>query len=143
MTNYEKVRDFHRKFRLALDQENPEPALAELRERLIREEYKEVLEELLFYREQNNLFVALRDPSKARLAKELADLLYVVYGTAASFDIPLDAVFEEVHQSNMSKLGRDGEPIYSRGKVMKGPDYRAADVEKILCQPSSSERTTN
>jgi len=73
------------------------------------------------------------------LAKELADLLYVVYGTAAAYGIPIDDVYREVHRSNMSKLGPDGKPIYREdGKVLKGPNYTPADIQKVLDGKSNS-----
>jgi predicted HAD superfamily Cof-like phosphohydrolase len=66
------------------------------------------------------------------LAKELADLLYVVYGTAVTFGIDIDKVFAEVHSSNMSKLGVDGKPIYREdGKVLKGPNYAPPNLEWV------------
>ena len=68
-----------------------------------------------------------------KLAKELADLLYVVYGTAAAFGLPIDEVYREVHESNMSKLGEDGKPVYREdGKVLKPSGWTAPDVEGVL-----------
>jgi len=59
------------------------------------------------------------------LLKELADLVYVVYGTAVSLGLNLDEALERVHESNMSKLGEDGKPIYREdGKVLKGSNYK-------------------
>lgn len=115
--NQTLVREFHETFGHPTD---PREVLF-LRRRLIDEEFKEVMHEL-------------RSPvHKAELAKELADLLYVVYGTAEAYDIPLDAVFTEVHASNMSKVGDDGQPVRrDDGKVLKGPNYRKADVAKVL-----------
>lgn len=123
MSNFEKVREFM----LAMGQHVPEtPAgtmsfdLARLRERVMEEEYNEVLE-------------VLYSVDKTRLAKELGDLLYVVYGTAVSAGIPMDQVFEEVHKSNMSKLGDDGKPVLREdGKILKGPNYRPPDIGRIL-----------
>lgn len=69
----------------------------------------------------------------AHVAKELADLEYVTVGAGHEFAFDLDAVFAEVHSSNMSKLGDDGKPIYGpNGKVQKGPNFRPANVEKVL-----------
>lgn len=66
------------------------------------------------------------------LAKELADLLYVVYGTAEEFGIPLEAVFKEVHHSNMSKLWPDGTVHYREdGKVLKPPTYTEANIKRV------------
>lgn len=97
----------------------------ELRMRLIREEFREVMDELL------DLVSGGGDREK--LAKELADLLVVTYGTADVFDIPLQAVFNEVHRSNMSKLGADGKPVLrADGKVLKGPNYSEADIASVI-----------
>lgn len=100
-----------------------------LRRNLIAEEFKEVLDEIQLWLDES--------PSAdlEALAKELADLLYVVYGTAEYFDLPMESVFREVHRSNMTKLGLDGKPVvvagYS-GKFGKGPNYRPADVHGVL-----------
>lgn len=67
------------------------------------------------------------------IADAIGDLLYVVHGAALTFGIPVAEVFAEVHRSNMTKLGRDGEPILrADGKVMKGPDYSPPDLAPIL-----------
>ncbi|WP_431034720.1 hypothetical protein ACQYWQ_13290 [Streptomyces sp. P6-2-1] len=69
----------------------------------------------------------------AHFAQELADLVYVTYGTALTHGIDLDAVLAEVHRANMSKLGPDGAPVRrADGKVMKGPHYRAPDIAAVL-----------
>lgn len=102
---------------------NVEPTvdLALLRQRLIMEEAKEASAELL--RPQID---------KAALTKELADLLYVVYGTAITFGLPLDTVFNRVHASNMSKLV-DGKPLYrDDGKVLKGPNYQPPKLDDLF-----------
>ena len=67
------------------------------------------------------------------IADALTDILYVVYGTGHSYGIDLDECFQEVHSSNMSKLGEDGKPIRrDDGKILKGPNYFAPDLESIL-----------
>lgn len=67
------------------------------------------------------------------MADALGDLAYVIAGAALEFGIPLDRVLEEIHRSNMSKLGADGKPIYREdGKVMKGPNYTPPDIEGVL-----------
>jgi predicted HAD superfamily Cof-like phosphohydrolase len=84
--------------------------------RLLREEFDEVVE-------------ALYNGGKAPLAKEIADLLYVTYGLAATYGIHIDEVFNRVHESNMSKLGEDGKPVYRNdGKVLKGPNYKEPEI---------------
>lgn len=71
--------------------------------------------------------------SPEELTKELADLLYVVYGMAVTFGLPIDEVFERVHRSNMSKLGDDGKPIYrDDGKVLKGPNYQPPKLDDLF-----------
>lgn len=100
-------------------------ALLKLRARLIKEESGEAVDELL---DAMN-----GEGSLERLLKELADTLYVVYGTALAFDLPIYEALLEVHSSNMSKLGLDGQPVLDRGgKVLKGPNYRPADMKKVL-----------
>lgn len=92
-----------------------------LRRTLITEEYLEVMEAL-----GDN---PVADPT--HLAKELADLVYVVYGTARAYGIPLDRVIEAVHASNMSKL-KDGIERRPDGKIIKGPHYEEPNLEPLL-----------
>jgi len=67
------------------------------------------------------------------VAKELADIIYIVCGTAASYGIPLDTVFEAVHKSNMAKLGPDGVPKRREdGKILKPEGWVAPDIKSIL-----------
>jgi predicted HAD superfamily Cof-like phosphohydrolase len=73
--------------------------------------------------------------SVEELTKELADLLYVVYGFAVTFGLPIDEVFERVHRSNMSKLGDDGKPLYrDDGKVLKGPNYQPPELKDLFSE---------
>ena len=98
----------------------PDRKTAMLRLKLILEEYEE-------------LETAVEEQHLVGIADALTDILYVTYGAGHAFGINLDECFEEVHESNMSKLGPDGNPIYrDDGKVMKGPDYRKPDLRKIL-----------
>lgn len=92
----------------------------DLRLKLIEEEFKE-----------------LRDAIAARdiveVADALGDLLYVVFGTAIEFGIDMEPVNDEIHVSNMSKLGAGGKPIYAaNGKVLKGPNYFPPNIRKVL-----------
>lgn len=67
------------------------------------------------------------------VADALADMVYIIYGTALSYGIDLDAVLDEVHASNMSKLGDDAKPIYRPdGKILKGPNYFRPNIAKVL-----------
>lgn len=154
-TNYELVKEFHEVFDPQFETgPNYSRDRILLRSKLMLEELKEVFEEFsteiytvtedkrgLGY--STDAFVGekflpkpgLRPINKAKVAKELADLLYVVYGSAYSMGIPIDEVFAEVHRSNMSKLGEDGKPIYREdGKVLKGKNFSPADIEKVLKQ---------
>ena len=121
-TNFELVGDFMEVFGQEV---KDEPALPDwdtcaLRLDLITEEVKE-------------LEVALANEDLTDIADALTDILYVVYGAGHAFGIDLDACFEEVHRSNMSKLGQDGKPVYREdGKVLKGPDYFDPDLASIL-----------
>ena len=127
MTIFEMLEEFHRTYGLAIN-EPPHEQLRELRASLINEETEEVLNELLF----DSPDVDLPYSPKA-LTKELADLIYVSVGTATSLGLPLEAVLEETHKSNMSKLGEDGKPIYrADGKVLKGPNYKEPNLDQFF-----------
>lgn len=119
----------------ARDEQGRDDLIA-LRSELIEEETQEVLEALLSYRVAGLIDEALGGEPGAKLeelAKELADLLYVVYGTADLLGIPLEAVFRSVHESNMTKVGPDGEVVRREdGKVLKPDSYRPADVHGAL-----------
>lgn len=114
----QQVEEFHRTFEiLALQTPTvPDEATRLLRERLIEEEFAELRE-------------AMAAGDIPSIAKELADLLYVVYGTAVSCGIDMEDVFREVHRSNMSKIGG-----YKRadGKWVKPPTYSKAALEPVL-----------
>lgn len=120
MTNFEKVAEFMNTFGQTVETEPTWTGVAGLRYELIREELEELEE-------------AIRYKDIVDVADALTDLLYVVYGAGHSFGIDLDKCFEEVHNSNMSKLGDDGKPIYREdGKVLKGPNYWKPDLEKVM-----------
>lgn len=128
-TNYEMVQEFHEVMGTRRNVWPPTQDLLSLRCDLIAEEINEVAGELP--NDQTDL-EALKEISKQRLAKELADLLYVVYGTADAFGIDIDRVFAEVHRSNMSKLV-DGKPLKREdGKVLKGPNYTPPDLSFVV-----------
>ena len=120
MTNFEKVAEFMNAFGQNVETRPGWTSVSELRYELIREELEELRE-------------ALDGRDLIGVADALTDLLYVVYGAGHSFGISLDKCFEEVHNSNMSKLGTDGKPIYREdGKVLKGPNYWQPNLEKVL-----------
>ncbi len=129
------VREFHTAFELPVYSQPHMPDIKRvmLRWKLINEEHQEVADEFTRISRRINgggyTSVSEAYADLARLAKELADLRYVVEGTELEFGIPGDAVYREVHESNMSKLGPDGRPVRRHdGKVLKGPSYREADV---------------
>lgn len=128
MTNQEMVEQFHEAFEVDLEERGV------ISYDLIAEEFYEVEEELVHYDIEGNIHKALpSEVNKERLAKELSDLLYVVYGTAIAYGIDLDKSFELVHDSNMSKLGDDGRPVRREdGKVLKGPNYKAPDMTDAI-----------
>lgn len=104
-----------------------------LRERLITEEYDELKESISLA--QNYLLKGVPVPVEVRahLLKELTDLQYVLSGFAVAFGLPLEQAFDLVHQSNLSKLGADGKPIYREdGKVLKGPNYQPPDLTGLV-----------
>ncbi|MET8580118.1 MazG nucleotide pyrophosphohydrolase domain-containing protein [Streptomyces collinus] len=116
------VREFHTAFGLDARTTPTEvtPALATHRGELLAEEAAEVAE------------VSVEGPLD-RLAHELADVVYVAYGTALVHGIDLDEVIAEIHRANMSKLGPGGEvERRADGKVLKGEHYRAPDVSAVL-----------
>lgn len=121
MTNYEKVKQFM----VAFGQDCPDrasfpdEATMQLRLKLIAEEVSEFAE-------------SVQEEDLVNAAKELADILYVVYGAGIAMGINLDQVFHDVHNSNMSKLGADGKPVYREdGKVVKGPNYYKPDLQWV------------
>ena len=121
-SNFEKVGDFMEAFGQKVEMEPtwPDFDTRELRLELIQEELEELSD-------------AVADRDMIQIADALTDLLYVVYGAGHAFGLDLDECFEEVHRSNMSKLGENGRPIHREdGKVMKGPGYFEPDLEGIL-----------
>ena len=87
----------------------------------------------LIKEELNELTEAMNNKDLLEVADALTDILYVTYGAGHAFGIDLDKCFEEVQNSNMSKLGEDGKPIYNEaGKVMKGPNYFKPDLSKFV-----------
>lgn len=121
------VEVFHKLFNQPVSQ-TPTTEVVQLRVNLIEEETKEVVDELYKLKASLIRKEDFREHEVA-LLKELCDLLYVVYGTAVAFGYDIDGAFEEVHRSNMSKLGVDGKPVRrDDGKALKGPNYFKANV---------------
>ena len=122
MSNFEKVKTFMTTYGQEVKESAsfPDENIVKLRLQLIKEE----LEEL----EQ-----ALNDKNLLEVADALTDILYVTYGAGHSFGINLDACFEEVQRSNMSKLDEDGKPILNEyGKVMKGPNFSKPNLKQFI-----------
>ena len=87
----------------------------------------------LIKEELDELEQAMKNNDLLEVADALTDILYVTYGAGHAFGIDLDKCFDEVQNSNMSKLGENGEPIYNEsGKVMKGPNYFKPDLSKFV-----------
>ena len=122
MSKFESVKKFMQAFGQEVKNkvEFPNKKIVQLRYELIKEELEELNQ-------------AIKDKDITEVADALTDILYVTYGAGHAFGIDLDKCFNEVQQSNMSKLGADGKPIYNEsGKVMKGPDYFKPDLNKFL-----------
>ena len=122
MSNFKKVKIFMETF----DQEvKSKPSFST--ERINNLRYDLIKEEL------EELKVAMKNKDLLEVADALTDILYVTYGAGHAFGIDLDKCFEEVQNSNMSKLGKDGKPIYNdSGKVMKGPNYFKPNLTKFI-----------
>jgi predicted HAD superfamily Cof-like phosphohydrolase len=122
MSNFNKVKSFMNTYGQDVKEkaEFPENKIVQLRIDLIEEELNELKE-------------AIKNKDIVEVADALTDILYVTYGAGHSFGVNLDECFDEVQRSNMSKLGEDGKPIYNdSGKVMKGPNYFAPNLKKIV-----------
>ena len=122
MTNFEKVKIFMETFGQEVKSKSSlsSDKINSLRLSLIQEELDE-------------LNKAIQDKDIVEVADALTDILYVTYGAGHAFGIDLDQCFNEVQNSNMSKLGDDGKPIYNEnGKVMKGPNYFKPDLLKYI-----------
>ena len=122
MTNFQKVKTFMQTFGQEV---KSKPSFStekinDLRYNLIKEELDEFKQ-------------AIDNKDLLEVADALTDILYVTYGAGHAFGIDLDKCFEEVQNSNMSKLGDDGKPIYNdKGKVMKGPKYFKPNLNKFV-----------
>ena len=122
MTNFEKVKIFMKTFGQEVKAKSSfsSDKINKLRVNLINEELEE-------------LKIAIDSKNLIEVADALTDILYVTYGAGHAFGINLDRCFDEVQQSNMSKLDNHGKPIYNDlGKVMKGPKYFKPDLSKFI-----------
>ena len=122
MSNFNKVGSFMKTFgqEVKTKPSFSSDKINKLRIDLITEELEELQE-------------AMKNKDLLEVADALTDILYVTYGAGHAFGIDLDKCFEEVQNSNMSKLGENGQPIYNdSGKVMKGPNYFKPDLSKFV-----------
>ena len=122
MTNFKSVKKFMETFGQEIKEKAsfPNDKITTLRYDLIKEELEE-------------LKVAMENKDIKEVADALTDILYVTYGAGHAFGIDLDKCFKEVQNSNMSKLDKDGKPIFNdKGKVMKGPYYFKPDLGKFV-----------
>ena len=122
MSNFEKVKKFMQTFGQEVKSKAsfPSEKIVDLRFALIKEELSE-------------LEAALDEKNITEVADALTDILYVTYGAGHAFGINLDKCFDEVQNSNMSKLDENGKPIYNEtGKVMKGPNYFKPNLSKFV-----------
>ena len=122
MSNFEDVKTFMKTFgqTIRTKPQFPDEKTINLRFDLIKEELGEL--------EQ-----AIKTKDLKEIADALTDILYVTYGAGCAYGIDLDKCFKEVQRANMSKLGKDGKPIFNdKGKVMKGPNYLKPNLKQFL-----------
>ena len=122
MSNFEDVKTFMETFGqiVRTKPQFPDEKTIQLRLNLIKEELSELEE-------------AIKNKNLKEIADALTDILYVTYGAGYAYGINLDKCFKEVQRANMSKLGKDGKPIYNeQGKVMKGPNYSAPNLKRFV-----------
>ena len=122
MSNFEDVKTFMETFGqiVRTKPQFPDNKTMQLRFDLIQEEL-------------NELKIAMKTKNLKEIADALTDILYVTYGAGYAYGINLDKCFKEVQRANMSKLGKDGKPIFNEsGKVMKGPNYTKPDLKKFV-----------
>lgn len=121
------VTEFHHAFGLGVEQQpnaKLPKSISQLRYNLMKEENEEYLE-------------AAQADDLVEIGDALGDMLYILCGTiiAHGFQDKIEAIFDEIQRSNMSKLGNDGKPIYREdGKVLKGPNYFKPNIKKILSE---------
>ena len=122
MSNFEDVKKFMKTFGqpVIYKPQFPDEKTMSLRYDLIKEEL-------------NELETAMKEKNLKEIADALTDILYVTYGAGCAYGIDLDKCFQEVQRPNMSKLGKDGKPIYNeKGKVMKGPNYSEPNLKQFV-----------
>lgn len=141
-TNFGKIKDFHTTFNAQPDPTKPtviDEGSRLLRARLIFEEMQELFEEIgvEIYADYDGFFhlsLTNKNPiDLAKIGKECADLLVVTYGTGAAFGLPMDEIYDKVHESNMSKLTKDGKVLRREdGKILKSDQYKEPNIKDII-----------
>lgn len=124
MTQYDKVKKFHEIYECNIGDRAvfPDDFERDLRKKLLQEEFDEYIK-------------AEADNDLIEVADALGDMLYIIYGTAVSYGIPINEIFDEIHNSNLSKLGENGLPVRREdGKVLKGPNYFRPDISSIISE---------
>ena len=122
MSNFTDVKTFMETFgqMVRTKPQFPDEKTMQLRYELIKEEL-------------NELEQAMKTKNLKEIADALTDILYVTYGAGYAYGINLDKCFQEVQRANMSKLGKNGKPIYNeKGKVMKGPNYSEPNLKQFV-----------
>ena len=122
MSNFDSVKTFMKAFGqiVRTKPQFPDVKTMQLRFDLIKEEL-------------NELEVAMKTKNLKEIADALTDILYVTYGAGYAYGINLDKCFKEVQRANMSKLGKDGKPIFNKkGKVLKGPNYLEPNLKQFV-----------
>jgi predicted HAD superfamily Cof-like phosphohydrolase len=123
-TQYDKVKQFHKIYDCNIGDRPkfPNDDERELRKKLLKEEFDEYLK-------------AEKDNDLVEVADALGDMLYIIYGTAVSYGLPINDIFDEIHNSNLSKLDDNGVPIRREdGKILKGPNYFRPNIEEVLAE---------
>ena len=133
MNREELVKEFHNAMKLQSDIEMSSQALR-FRLDLIIEEYNEFVAEVTKANRDIQTQGSVSHDTKVALAKELADLQYVISGFAVTFGLPLEAVLDRVHASNMTKVDPETGHVFVRadGKILKGPNYKPAELEDLI-----------
>lgn len=132
-TNFQKVKEFHRAFGVPSAEKPTEPTedLAGLRISLIEEEFNEFIDGHYHRSLKHN-------PNLVEIADAIGDMLYVIYGTADQYGLDADAIFAEVHRSNMSKLDENGNPLFHdgvsgpKGKVKKSARFEEPKLQEVI-----------
>jgi predicted HAD superfamily Cof-like phosphohydrolase len=118
MTNYKKVREFHKKFSRPLDKGKVSAEESDFRISLIHEEFLELKN-------------AIARGDRVKILDGIADLLYAAYGAAAEYGFDIDEAFARVHESNMSKETTPGNAA-GTGKLFKGPNFKPVDLSDLV-----------